>query len=168
MNDLDTSYSFSYDQQMNASHAADDGYGNSYYSSCEDDIRGDQVIYLSHESENESIFQGKNICDSADNVLFSDLSEPVLEYFQILIYHEEDVNVDSMLEPDVEFFAFNTNVHGADLIDVNVEVSPCGEQVVNADEVPNSSSMCCKILLHDEDRRHGLCGDYFKPQMEVF
>ncbi|XP_059064749.1 uncharacterized protein LOC131856828 [Cryptomeria japonica] len=92
-NDLDTSYSFSYDQQMNVSHVARDTYENSNYSSCEDDIRGDQVMYLSHESENGS-----------------------------LIYYEEDVNVDGMLELDMEFFAFDNNVHSADVIDENAEV----------------------------------------------
>lgn len=42
---------------MNASYAAEDAYENSYYSSHEDDIRADHVIYLSNESENESIFE---------------------------------------------------------------------------------------------------------------
>lgn len=62
-NDLGTSYSLSFDQQ-------EDTYESSYYSSCEDDKRGDQVIYLNHEAENESVFEDKNICNSADNVLF--------------------------------------------------------------------------------------------------
>lgn len=73
---------------MKASHATEDAYESSYYSSCEDDIRGDQVIYLSHESENESIFEDKNICESVDNVLFSNLNEPIFECFQSLKYHE--------------------------------------------------------------------------------
>lgn len=99
---------------------------------------------------------------------FSDLNEPIFECFQNLKYHEENVNVDSMLEPDMEFFTFDMKVHGADLIDENVEVFHCFEQVCYADVVPNSSNMCCKILLHDEDKRHGLCDDYFRPQIKFF
>lgn len=103
-----------------------------------------------------------------DNVLFSFLNEPIFECFQGLTYHEEDVNVDSMLEADMKLFVFDTNVHSANLVDENVEVSPCVEQVFYADVVPNNSSMYCTNLIHDKDKKHGLCDDYFKPQMEFF
>lgn len=42
------------------------------------------------------------------------------------------------------------------------------EPVHNTDEIPNNNSTGCKKLFHDEAKKHGLCDDYFRPQMKVF